>query len=86
MKICKYCGAEFTPAKMAHIQCYCSLTCQRKASIARKAERRRKAREAKDSGLDKTLEKAKALGMTFADYQRQKTLQMIREQEQQNER
>lgn len=80
---CVICGTKFTAGNYNAM--YCCDEC-RKIAIKRNDERRNEKRKAirhmenaigKDSKLDKRLEEAREKGLSYAELQKQKTLQMI---------
>lgn len=78
-KICSWCKEFFTPDPKAHVQKYCSKECYNKAHNKQKTGRRRISKYG--NHLDMTLKEAKDKGMTFAQLQMQKTLDMVKNNE-----
>lgn len=78
LRKCVICGKLFE-ANVATAK-YCSYDCRLEASrrswSARK-ERRKEARS-KENKLDKALREAKAQGLTYAEYQKRRTLELSR--------
>ena len=88
MAKCKYCGREFvSKSKGTKPMAYCSIECKKDAEtvasrIASKwAQDRQYAREQMrkvDTGkLDKALDECRANGISYAEYQKQRTLERI---------
>ena len=88
MAKCKYCGREFvSKSKGTKPNAYCSAECQKDAesisayNASRWAQDRQYAREQMrkiDTGkLDKALDRCRADGISYAEYQKQRTLERI---------
>ena len=80
MITCSWCGRQFEPSPKAHQQAYCSKTCQR-AAYSHRREERREERKNRINKLDKALDNARANGQSYAEYQKQRTIDLVRKGE-----
>ena len=80
MRTCSWCGEPFEPLSKAHGQAYCTKKCQRDAYDYRRKKRREERRN-KVNKLDAALDNARANGQSYAEYQKQRTIDLVRKGE-----
>lgn len=77
--ICRNCGKEFHSA--VPNKRYCSAECSKKGKIAvRTAWEANRKKASGPSPLDLKVKRLREQGLTYAEYQKRQTLQMIKEQ------
>ena len=88
VRTCMICGKKFIQGKYKKRMKYCSAECRREARLMHMREKdgRDRARRAADNGmgdittgkLDERLAEARARGMSYAELQKEKTIQKVR--------
>lgn len=79
IKNCEICGKEFETKR--DYQKYCSKACRLKQnrSLEReRTEKKRTERKTKNKSLTNAAVEARAMGMTYGQYQAMKTIEMLR--------